>query len=88
MVGFALLHQLYKLYAVRKAVNQKDAFIGAWSSNGHIFQVIVTEEHLHLITQISPLLLTGNDEEKIKRILVIASERRSAILCRDSDLIS
>lgn len=62
------------LYAIRKAVNQKDAFIGAWSSHGRIFQVVITQEDLHLITQISPLWLTGNNEENMKKILGIARE--------------
>jgi hypothetical protein len=46
-----------RLFAVRKVTNGEDAFIGAWTSGGRNFLVVVTMERVHLLTRMAG---TGN----------------------------
>jgi hypothetical protein len=63
-----------RIYAVPRALEGEDAFIGAWKSMGQPFQLAVTRERVHLLTRMSGSGADKDDAPKGRGALLQAYE--------------
>jgi hypothetical protein len=65
-----------RLYGIRKATPEQDAFIAAWRAGGRTLEVVVTRERVHVLTGLDrPLGLTAaNESELFKSCVTEANE--------------
>lgn len=61
-----------RLFAVPRAVNGEDAFIGGWTIKNQPFQVVVTRERVHLLTRLKDSSKEQDSEEKARRAVALA----------------
>ena len=63
-----------RLCPVRNGINGEDAFIGAWEIDDNAFQLAVTRERIHLLTQIKNSKPKLSDKKKGEKALELANE--------------
>ncbi len=62
------------LFAVRRATQGEDAFIGAWTVKGRRFQVVVTMDRVHLLTRTANSQGQSTRDDPAERALAVAYE--------------
>jgi hypothetical protein len=65
-----------RLYGVRKATRDLDAFVAVWRTGGRVLQSVVTRERIHLLTRLGRTiaLTSENEAELLKACVALAND--------------